>query len=58
MLTSSMTNYVPIEADSAESSSWSQPFVSTGDPCLNDESLTTFNSQQVKYLKYQVRKNI
>lgn len=51
MLTSGMTNYVPNEADSAESSSWSQSFISIGDPCVGDLTLTTFNSQPSEVFK-------
>lgn len=45
MLTSGMTGYLPNQSDSAESMSWRQPFVSTGDPHVDDDTMASFNSQ-------------
>lgn len=45
MLTSGMTGYVPNQSDSAVSEGYEQPFVQVGDPHLDDESLSSFNSQ-------------
>lgn len=45
MLTSGMTGYIPNQSDSAVSGAWDEPFVSKGDPYVDDESLSSFNSQ-------------
>lgn len=45
MLTSGMTGYVPNRSDSAVSDHWTQPFVSLGDPHVDDASCASFNSQ-------------
>lgn len=51
MLTSGMTGYVPNKSDMAISSSWDSEFQSVGNPCINDESQATFNSQISKVFK-------
>ncbi len=45
LLTSGMTGYVPNRSDSAVTKDWEEPFVSLGDPHVNDESRASFNSQ-------------
>lgn len=45
MLTSGMSGYVPNKSDAAVTDDWKKPFVSIGDPHVNDESRASFNSQ-------------
>ena len=45
MLTSGMSGYIPNRSDSAMTDSWDKPFVSTGDPHVDDTSKASFNSQ-------------
>ena len=45
MLSSGMTGYIPNQSDSALSFSWEDPFIPKGDPYVDDESLSSFNSQ-------------
>lgn len=45
MLTSGMSGYVPNQSDAAVSTGFESPFVSIGDPHVDDESLSSFNSQ-------------
>ncbi|WP_308556322.1 family 43 glycosylhydrolase [uncultured Lactobacillus sp.] len=45
MFSSGMTNYVPNQGDCAVSEKWNKPFKSIGDPYIDDETLTSFNSQ-------------
>lgn len=51
MLTSGMTGYLPNRSDSAVTVDWEQPFVSLGDPHVNDESHASFNSQISKVFR-------
>lgn len=57
MLTSGMTGYVPNQSDSAVSDSWENPFVSLGDPHIQDDSRASFNSQISKVFKVEGREN-
>lgn len=45
LFTSGMTGYIPNQSDLGVTSEWNLPFQSIGDPHVNDESLTSFNSQ-------------
>lgn len=45
LITSGMTGYVPNPSEIAVSDSWTGPFKILGDPCVNDASSATFNSQ-------------
>ena len=51
MLTSGMTGYIPNQSDSAVSASWEEPFISKGDPYVDDESMSSFNSQFTQVFK-------
>ena len=45
MLSSGMTGYIPNQSDSAVSEAWDTPFISKGDPYVDDDTLSSFNSQ-------------
>lgn len=45
LVTSGMTGYIPNQSDAAVSESWETPFVSIGNPHIDDESNASFNSQ-------------
>lgn len=45
MFTSGMTGYLPNRSDSAHTDSWDMPFVSIGNPHIDDTSNASFNSQ-------------
>jgi len=45
LITSGMTGYVPNPSEIAVSDDWMGPFTVLGDPCTNDDSSATFNSQ-------------
>ncbi len=45
MLTSGTTGYIPNASDSATSADWRTPFVSAGDPYVDDVTRSSFNSQ-------------
>lgn len=45
MITSGMSGYTPNQSDAAVADSWEGPFVSIGDPHVDDESMASFNSQ-------------
>ena len=51
MLTSGMTGYIPNQSDSAVSEAWDAPFISKGDPCVDDPTLSSFNSQFTQIFK-------
>ena len=51
MLTSGMTGYIPNQSDSAVSEAWDAPFFSKGDPYVDDESQSSFNSQFTQIFK-------
>ena len=51
MLTSGMTGYIPNQSDSAVSEAWDAPFFSKGDPYVDDESMSSFNSQFTQIFK-------
>lgn len=51
LLTSGMTGYIPNQSDVAVSDSWETPFVSLGDPYVNDETMASFNSQVSQILR-------
>ena len=51
MLTSGMTGYIPNQSDSAVSEAWDAPFVSKGDPYVDDDTLSSFNSQFTQIFK-------
>lgn len=51
MLTSGMTGYIPNRSDCAAADSWDMPFVSIGDPHVEDESRSSFNSQISKVFR-------
>lgn len=58
MLTSGMTGYVPNKSDSAVSDAPDKPFVSIGDPHVDDESRASFNSQISRIFKVPGKKNL
>ena len=45
LITSGMTGYTPNQSDAAVSDSWDKPFVSIGDPHIDDATMASFNSQ-------------
>lgn len=45
LITSGTTGYTPNQSDAAVSDSWEAPFVSVGDPHVNDDTMSSFNSQ-------------
>lgn len=45
MLTSGMSGYVPNQSDAAVAEGFEETFVSIGDPHIDDDSLSSFNSQ-------------
>lgn len=45
LITSGMTGYVPNPSEVAIADDWMGPFTVLGDPCVDDESSATFNSQ-------------
>lgn len=45
LLTSGMTGYVPNPSEIAVADDWMDPFHVLGDPCVDDDSCATFNSQ-------------
>lgn len=51
MLSSGMTGYIPNQSDSAVSAAWDEPFVSKGDPYVDDETMSSFNSQFTQVFK-------
>lgn len=51
MLTSGMTGYIPNQSDSAVSEAWDAPFISKGDPYVDDDTLSSFNSQFTQVFK-------
>ncbi len=51
MLTSGMTGYIPNQSDSAVSEAWDAPFISKGDPYVDDPTLSSFNSQFTQVFK-------
>lgn len=53
MLTSGMSGYIPNRSDSAVSGSWEEPFVSLGNPHVNDDSRASFNSQISKVFRVE-----
>ena len=57
MFTSGMTGYVPNKSDSAVSDAWDQPFVSIGNPHIDDASDASFNSQISKVFKVEGKEN-
>ena len=40
-----MTGYTPNQSDAAVSDGWDKPFVSVGDPHVDDDTMASFNSQ-------------
>lgn len=58
MLTSGMTGYVPNQSDSAVSGNFEEPFVSVGDPHVDDPTLSSFNSQISQVFKVPGKKNL
>lgn len=58
MLTSGMSGYVPNRSDSAVADHWTQPFVSLGDPHVNDSTHASFNSQISQVFKIPGKKDL
>lgn len=58
MLTSGMTGYVPNKSDSAVSDAPDKPFVSIGDPHVDDASRASFNSQISQVFKVPGKKDL
>ena len=55
MFTSGMSGYIPNKSDLAVSDSWETPFVSIGNPHVDDASNASFNSQISKVFKVERR---
>lgn len=58
MLTSGMSGYVPNRSDSAVADGWEQPFVSLGDPHVEDSTHASFNSQISQVFKVPGKKEL
>ena len=58
MVTSGMTGYTPNQSDYAVALNWEDEFVSQGDPHVNDESMSSFNSQISKIFKVEGKENL
>lgn len=58
LLTSGMTGYVPNQSDSAVSEGFEQPFTPVGDPHVDDDSLSSFNSQIGQIFKVPGKKDL
>jgi hypothetical protein len=58
MLTSGMSGYIPNKSDSAVSDSWTAPFVSIGNPHVDDASNSSFNSQISQVFKVPCKKEL
>lgn len=58
MLTSGMTGYVPNKSDSAVADAPDQPFVSIGNPHVDDASNASFNSQISQLFKVPSKKDL
>ena len=58
MLTSGMTGYVPNKSDSAVSDAPDRPFVSIGDPHVDDASHASFNSQISQVFKVPGKRDL
>lgn len=58
MVTSGMTGYTPNQSDYAVALNWKDEFVSQGDPHVNDESMSSFNSQISKIFKVEGKENL
>lgn len=51
MMTSGMTGYIPNQSDIAAADSWVDQFAPVGDPCPDDITLSSFNSQFTQVFK-------
>lgn len=58
MLTSGMSGYIPNRSDAAVSDSFTEPFVSVGDPHVADETRASFNSQISQVFQVPGKKNL
>lgn len=58
MLTSGMTGYVPNKSDSAVADTPARPFVSIGNPHVDDASNASFNSQITQIFKVPGKKDL
>ena len=58
MLTSGMTGYMPNKSDSAVSDAPDRPFVSIGDPHVDDASHASFNSQISQVFKVPGKRDL
>ena len=58
MLTSGMSGYVPNQSDCAVSDDFEKPFESIGDPHVDDDTLSSFNSQIGQVFKVPGKKNL
>lgn len=58
MLTSGMTGYVPNQSDSAVSDGFEMPFTPVGNPHVDDDSLSSFNSQIGQVFKVPGKKDL
>lgn len=58
MLTSGMSGYIPNKSDSAVSEDWEQPFVSIGNPHVEDDTNASFNSQISQVFKVPGKKDL
>lgn len=58
MLTSGMSGYIPNKSDAAVSDSFTEPFVSIGNPHVADDTNSSFNSQISQVFKMPGKKNL
>lgn len=58
MITSGMSGYVPNRSDCAETTEWTIPFASIGDPHVGDVSSASFNSQISQVFKVPGKKDL
>lgn len=53
LITSGTTGYTPNQSDAAVSNKWTEPFISIGDPHVEDDTMASFNSQISQVFKVQ-----
>lgn len=58
MLTSGMSGYIPNKSDAAVSGSWTEPFVSIGNPHPEDGTNSSYNSQISQVFKAPGKKDL
>ncbi|MDE6517855.1 MAG: family 43 glycosylhydrolase [Acetatifactor sp.] len=58
MFTSGMSGYIPNESECAWSSSWEEAFTGMGNPHVEDETMSSFNSQISQVFKVPGKKDL